>query len=226
MDLLDRLELEKKQQHSEFKVEKNLNVSNLGEIIDGYKESLKLDETNTFNYERFLIKTYTPEDIEAFSKMVYAFQDQKNFDYITGQFLSGLINKCCGDSVNLDLTNCETPINYIGYCTTKSINVKEDIGKYLGVHMRKGKIVVNGNASDWIGNTMHNGEIEVFGNAGFSIGMFMRKGLINIHGDYKSLGVCFEGGDIYHKNNCIVKNGIVLNPFREKLRSMWYTLKG
>jgi formylmethanofuran dehydrogenase subunit C len=82
------------------------------------------------------------------------------------------------------------------------IVVNGNVGMHLGEKMSGGKITVHGNAAGWVGSEMKGGLIEIMGNAGdylaspyrgSSVGM--SKGKIIVHGDVGSdVAVFMKGG--------------------------------
>jgi len=98
--------------------------------------------------------------------------------------------------------------NYVGdIMENGKITVNGNAGDEVGWYMKNGGITVNGNAGNWVGGIMENGKITINGNAEVGVGWHMERGKIHLNGDYKSLSDFIHGGNIYHKDKLIVKNG-------------------
>ena len=54
---------------------------------------------------------------------------------------------------------------------------------------------------------MKSGEIVLNGNAQYDVGFSLEGGIIRLNGEYGCIGPNIRGGDIYHKDKLIVKDG-------------------
>lgn len=106
-----------------------------------------------------------------------------------------------------------------------SIVINGDVSEVrrVGMHMKNGEIVINGNVGMHLGEKMAGGKIIVNGNAGQWAGSVMKKGLIEIHGDagdylaspYRGVSEGMKGGKIVVDGNvgsdsgCYVRGGII-----------------
>lgn len=108
---------------------------------------------------------------------------------------------------------------------TPNITINGDVGEVrrIGMGMKNGEIVINGNAGMHLGEKMHAGKITVNGNADGWTGSDMKGGLIEIHGDasdylaspYRGSSVGMHGGKIIVDGNvgsdsaCYMHGGVI-----------------
>lgn len=90
---------------------------------------------------------------------------------------------------------------------------------WIGAHMRRGSIHVEGNAGRHVGSEMSGGEIHVLGNAGDWVGGEMRNGLIYIRGRAGHLiGAAYRGSRRGMVNGTILIGGDVGNEVGHTMR--------
>lgn len=159
----------------------------------------------SYSYALDLLKdlTYSATDVENFSIALAEFQDEKNFGFKAGVFLSELINNGQDSDFVIHTTHLSSSIDFLGYKNTKNIIVDGKIGDCIGYEMHRGLITVNGNADDLVGWKTEKGIIIVNGNIGGLVGERMDEGEIHIEGTFVSLGN-IRGGRVYHKGELIV----------------------
>jgi formylmethanofuran dehydrogenase subunit C len=108
---------------------------------------------------------------------------------------------------------------------TPSITINGDVSEVrrIGIGMKTGEIVINGNVGMHLGEKMAGGKITVNGNAAQWAGSVMKKGLIEIHGDagdylaspYRGVSEGMKGGKIVVDGNvgsdsgCYVRGGLI-----------------
>jgi formylmethanofuran dehydrogenase subunit C len=123
--------------------------------------------------------------------------------------------KTLSDLFKVEETSAETP----------NITIEGDAGEVrrIGMGMKNGEIVINGNAGMHLGEKMSGGKITVNGDAGAWAGSAMRKGLIEIHGNasdylaspYRGTTEGMKGGKIVVDGNvgsdsgCYVRGGVI-----------------
>lgn len=232
-DLFDGLKPEKKQDQKDFKVDKK----GLDDIIKGFEEVIRaiVDKENYFAKlyqccEKNIPQEYTARDIEKFSIVLAQYQEIEEFEERSALYLSALINHSSEQRFIVHtshLTHLTRDIHHFGYKNNgKQITVKGDVGMSVGDEMESGEIHIEGNAGPYVGNQMfggkihvqghtggligirmHGGEIYIHGDVGSCIGDKMRGGVIHIGGDYGSISDEIKGGDIFHKEKQIVKDG-------------------
>ncbi len=121
---------------------------------------------------------YTAKDVERFSIVLAELQDDKEFGFRAGIFLSALINNCKEEEFVIFTNHLSKMVNYLGFSNRKNITVQGNVGGLLGNEMRTGKITVNGNAR-------------------MSVAPFMRGGEIHINGEIDSVSEYIADGIIY-----------------------------
>lgn len=115
------------------------------------------------------------------------------------------IKKDPEETPNITLTGDAGEVRRVGMgMKNGEIIVNGNVGMHLGEKMAGGKITVHGDAGGWVGSGMKGGLIEIMGNAGdylaspyrgSSVGM--RKGKIIVHGNVGSdVAVFLKGGVI------------------------------
>jgi formylmethanofuran dehydrogenase subunit C len=140
---------------------------------------------------------YTSEDIERFSLALADFQQEKEFPWKAGLFLSALINNGNENDYTIHVHHLGESLHNIGFRNKKNITVNGNAGNDVGEKMKDGSITVMGDVRDRIGYWMKGGSIDVMGNAGSFIGRDMKNGSITIKGNTEGdVGTCMEGGSI------------------------------
>lgn len=90
---------------------------------------------------------------------------------------------------------------------------------HIGGNMRKGHILVEGNAGDYLGRNMHDGKIEVKGNTGSWSGSAMTGGKIEIYGNTENyLGACPQGKAMGMSGGTIIVHGNAGTRIGERMR--------
>jgi formylmethanofuran dehydrogenase subunit C len=108
---------------------------------------------------------------------------------------------------------------------TPNITINGDVSevRQIGMGMKNGEILINGNVGMHLGEKMSGGKITVNGDAGQWAGSTMRKGLIEIHGNagdylaspYRGVSEGMKGGKIVVDGNvgsdsgCYVRGGLI-----------------
>ena len=146
--------------------------------------------------------------LKKFTYPVYA--ECINPDVFQGKDISEIANlsvyegnkpkKLC-DLFKIEETPAETP----------NITINGDVGEVrrIGMGMKTGEIVINGDAGMHLGEKMGGGKITVNGNAAQWAGSTMKKGLIEIHGNagdylaspYRGVSEGMKGGKIVVDGN-------------------------
>jgi formylmethanofuran dehydrogenase subunit C len=166
-------------------------------IGDIYEDSLEL-----------IKKSYSAKDIYEFSIILKNYEKEKGFDYVSGLYLSTLINDSNDNEFNIYTKHLDILPNYIGYKNNgKIITINGNVSDWLGDSMISGEIIVNGNANGLIGWGIYDGEIIINGNAGDCIGNIMTGGSIYLNGEYESISRIIWGGNIFHKGKQLIKDG-------------------
>ncbi|MDD5171991.1 MAG: hypothetical protein PHF60_03055 [Candidatus ainarchaeum sp.] len=159
---------------------------------------------------------YSAKDVERFSIVLVEFQDEHNFYYKAGVFLSALVNSCREDDLIIHTSHLTRHIDHLGYQNMKNITIEGDAGNimgglgrgsiilngnagnYAGLNLLGGSIIVKGNVGEHVGNDMKSGSITVKGNAGDSMAGNMRGGIITVEGNAgKSVGWEMTDGEIH-----------------------------
>jgi len=90
---------------------------------------------------------------------------------------------------------------------------------WIGAKMRRGQIVINGDAGRHLGSEMSGGQIEVKGHAGDWAGGEMHGGLIHVRGDAGHLiGAAYRGGPKGMTNGTIIIAGKAGNEVGHTMR--------
>lgn len=145
---------------------------------------------------------YTLHDVATFAGLISGkeFTEEANY-WTSGIFVSAAINRILrkSDSITLDFASLGTAVDCIGYGLKRGkILVSGNAGDYLGEHMSGGEIIVEGDAGYYIGYAMSGGMIKVLGNAGGHVGRYMSGGTMQIEGQIESIARPYKGS-IYHK---------------------------
>jgi formylmethanofuran dehydrogenase subunit C len=123
--------------------------------------------------------------------------------------------KTLGDLFKIEETPVETP--------NITIEGNVDEVRRIGMGMKNGEIVINGDVGMHLGEKMSGGKITVNGNAGAWAGSAMKKGLIEIHGNasdylaspYRGTTEGMKGGkivvdgDVGSDSGCYVRGGLI-----------------
>ena len=96
-------------------------------------------------------------------------------------------------------------VHWIGaHMTRGSVRVEGDAGRHVGSEMRGGEIHVSGDASDWVGGEMNGGLIHVRGLAGHLIGAAYRGSARGMTG-----GTILIGGDVGNEVGHTMRRGLI-----------------
>ena len=198
------------------------------EITKGW--SIKMREPYNKLLERIKHINYSANDVEKFSIMLIGFQDERDFEFKAGLFLSALINNGKDRNYVIHIANLEKEVACFGYLNTKNISINGDIGQFFAFNMIEGEITVNGSAkgvmaqgikggtiiikrhvlvsklifnSVGVGDDMQGGDIQVYGNVYGIVGLRMSGGEIYVGGVFQQLGSEFRGGRIYNMGEWI-----------------------
>jgi hypothetical protein len=125
----------------------------------------------------------TAKDVEEFSLALSEFQQEKEFIWKAGLFLSALINSSIESDYVIHTEHLVTLPYFLGYENQKNIIINGNVGYGVGYNMEGGSIAVNGNACNDIGREMKGGSIAVNGNAEDWIGKGMQDGSITVEGN-------------------------------------------
>lgn len=133
-------------------------------------------------YEELKLDTehLSSKNIEQFSLVLGKYQQLENF-YISGIYLSNLINYSKDEEFTIHTNHIDYLIEDIGYKNTKNITVNGNAGSFIGRKMQGGIITVNGDTGYYVGYQMQNGIITINGNAGDFVGYHMKGGIITIN---------------------------------------------
>ena len=207
-ELLDILNTEQKQEtNKELKI---VNNPVLEEIKINFENTFKTNSNrmiydNNFAYDyccSLLPKAYDSEDIITFTKMLKFYEKEQYPIYwlcwYAGNYINALINNCKSKKIILDTTHLETRLYNLGFRNEKR------------------HIIINGNCGVLLGNEMRSGLIEANGDCWEWIGSCMTGGTIRLNGDYAKLSPNIAGGNIYHKNKQIIKDGKPLDGIKIK----------
>lgn len=126
---------------------------------------------------------HSAKDVEHFSMALPLFEHEEDFPAKSGIFLSALMNNCKDDGFVIHTGNLSEPIENLGYYNTKNFTVDGDVGREVGQRMKRGTIIVKGNARDFVGYEMTGGAITVEGDAGEFVGCLMNGGSITVNGN-------------------------------------------
>ncbi|MCK4428913.1 MAG: hypothetical protein KAU95_00950 [Candidatus Aenigmarchaeota archaeon] len=173
------------------KFEREYNFTNLfecyekwraGERDKGFQKSYYFAEELLKKYE---IPSLSEKEINKFLK-----EEEINEPVWGGIFLSAIINKLyASEEIHLDSNN----MGYHGCCNkNKKIVVEGDCGGSIGMNMYGGEIIVDGDCGDWVGGYMEGGKIKIYGD--------------NFNPKEQISGYA-EGGEIYHKDELVWKDG-------------------
>jgi hypothetical protein len=146
---------------------------------------------------------YTANDVEKFSLALAEFQNEEDFDWKAGVFLSALINNCPDSDFVIYTKHLDGRIDDLGYSNTKNITINGDARDNLGCCMAGGKITVKGNSGAYAGTSMENGEIVINGDSGIWLGFQMKGGKITVNGNAMHMaGRNMENGEIVINGRC------------------------
>jgi formylmethanofuran dehydrogenase subunit C len=160
--------------------------------------------------------------LKKFTYPVYAecinpdvFQGKDTAEIANLQVYEGNKPKKLSDLFKIEETPAETP----------NITINGDVSEVrrIGMNMKTGEIVINGNVGMHLGEKISGGKITVNGDAGQWAGSTMKKGLIEIHGNagdylaspYRGVSEGMKGGKIVVDGNvgsdsgCYVRGGLI-----------------
>ena len=106
---------------------------------------------------------YSSRDVEKFSLALVEFQDEEDFRYKAGIFLSSLINNGKDGDYVIHTRYLDKKIHWLGFMNRKNIVIEGNVGHFLGAFMEGGTIVLNGNCGDDLGHFMAGGSIILNG---------------------------------------------------------------
>ncbi len=142
-------------------------------------------------------KSYSAKDIRDFSFFLVDYEKAGWYIYDAGLFLSALINSSEEENFEIMTVQLSKVIRFVGFETTKNIVIQGSVDQ-VGKSMKKGKILVKGNAGPFIGEGMHGGEIIVEGNSEQYTGNCMTGGKIIVQGNTGThTGNWSTGGEIH-----------------------------
>lgn len=125
--------------------------------------------------------SYSPKDVEKFCLVLPEFQDESEFPYHAGLFLSKLVEHGSSDSYRLSFRHLERPVSLLT-CNGKQLVVDGDVGELAGLSMDSGHLIINGDANSYLGRFLCGGRITVNGNVYGEAGYRMESGSIRIKG--------------------------------------------
>jgi formylmethanofuran dehydrogenase subunit C len=147
------------------------------------------------------------------------FQGKSVKEIATLPVWEGNKQKKLGDLFKIEQTPAETP--------DIKINGEASEVRRVAQGMKKGEIVINGNAGMHLGEKMAGGKIVVNGNASGWTGSSMKKGLIEIHGDASDyLASPYRGSSKGMRGGTIVVDGKVGSDSGCYLRGGTIIIKG
>ena len=113
------------------------------------------------------------------------------------------------DTKNIKITGSSDKLICIGHGMSHgNIEVKGDVGDFVGLYMQGGHILIDGNAGAWVGNSMSNGHIDINGDVG----------------DY--LGAGLPGDPYGMSNGLIYVSGNAGNRVGDRLRRGFIIIRG
>jgi formylmethanofuran dehydrogenase subunit C len=160
--------------------------------------------------------------LKQFTYPVYAecitpdnFQGKDTAEIANMQVFEGNKQKKLSDLFKIEETPAETP----------NITINGDVSEVrrIGMNMKTGEIIINGNVGMHLGEKMSGGKITVNGDVGAWAGSAMKKGLLEIHGNasdylaspYRGTTEGMKGGKIVVDGNvgsdsgCYVRGGLI-----------------
>ncbi len=143
------------------------------------------------------------------------FQGKETTDIGNLPIFEGNKQKKIRDLFQIEETNQQTPtitlngdlseVRRIGMgMKNGEIVINGDVGMHLGEKMRGGKITVNGNAGQWTGSSMKKGLIEIHGNAGDYLASPYRGSTDGMKG-----GKIIVDGDVGNDSGCYLQGGLI-----------------
>jgi len=229
-DLFDSLGSEDEQELLVPELKRNKKLDEIVSYSKWFAESINYyyEGKQKEIYEKMQIPSeYSPSDIAHFTLTLSDYHDSSKFGLL-GLYISKLINESRANEFVLPIPIGET-ISHLGFNNDgNQIKIKGNVGHYVGMYMKDGKIIISGNAEDSSGRGLEGGIITIQGNSRLNPGLWMRGGtliingdvthdvgsgmtggVIKLNGDYDSISEHVEGGNIYHKGKLIVENGRV-----------------
>jgi glutamate synthase domain-containing protein 3 len=166
-------------------------------VLDSYSTALLKRIYNTkfvSTYERSseLLRphagNYTTRDIERFYSSLKS--DVNTID--AGTFISAAINNIIKDGDHVTLGNNGLRLHYMGmHLERGTLVIEGNVLNHLGYKMKGGRIIVKGDALNFAGSYMAGGNIEIQGRAASNVGDNMQGGrlLVNNRAGY-NIGNC------------------------------------
>ncbi len=143
------------------------------------------------------------------------FQGKDTAEIAALSVFEGNKEKKLADLFKIEEDNADTP----------NITINGDVSEVrrIGMGMKNGEIVINGDAGMHLGEKMAGGKITVNGNAGQWTGSSMKKGIIEVHGDagdyqaspYRGSTEGMKGGkivvdgDVGSDSGCYLHGGLI-----------------
>ena len=211
-DYFKRYRREKPQAVREIKVEEDQTLKQITEAWKKFKPGLNEGKARTKAKELLSNIRFTAKDIEKFSLALEAFQDEKNFEWKAGYFLSVLISCCNDNDLTIHTYHLSVRINCPAYRNTKNVTINGDVGIRIGDNMTQGRIIVKGNCGAYLGSNMKGGTVIVEGDVGSWAAVGMKGGVLHFNGDRTGFSKLFlrfskypqlDKVKIYHKGKLI-----------------------
>ena len=156
-------------------------------------------------------------DIELFSIGLVKFQEIPDFNYISGIFLSALVNSSEDSDFSIRTKDLSRTLQFLGFKNTKNMVVHGSVGDHFGCDMVRGRVEVNGNAGHYFGVKMVGGSQILNGNViGGWLGDNMNAGNITVYGNIRDLSEHVLGGNIFQRGRQLVKDGEEIDIIENK----------
>ena len=185
-DYLKKFEEQPVQEEREIEVVGTGNVEALCEAYEEYceREISPWMLNQSICNELISELVYSSKDVTAFSIELAKYQQQKNFGYHAGSFLSSLMISSVENDFTIITTQLKNNIHWLGYNGNENIRVIGNVGDHAGYNKRSGRMIIEGDTGG-LGNRMTGGEIHV-------------------SGEIESLGkIISDKARIYHKGKLI-----------------------
>jgi len=162
-------------------------------VLDNWSRLLKLEYNLRYHRKIFVSenapKKYTVKDMQLFLNGIVPLSKKPKFPSVCGYYLNHLIARCAEKRVELQVGHLP-PLNSIGqHNKGKQIIIHGDVGGACGSEQEKGYIEINGNVE------------------GNFLGFDMRGGSIRVNGHFNVAIGDMTGGEIYHGDVLIRKDG-------------------
>ncbi len=190
------------QEEKEIEVVRNPRVDEICRRYEGWISRLIAHDKDIIYHKALeFIKSLQPtaQDIKEFSLQLKQYESIKKCFFITGFFLSALVNHSKESTFKIVTELLDERVNCLGYelSDQKCIYVKGDVGDNIGEEMKRGFIHIMGNTEDRAGFNMQDGIIIIERNAKKNSGIHMQGGHILIKGNAgEDLGKNMIGGRI------------------------------